>query len=193
MAYASTESSFPQSSIPVAVLGPQLCAPYPIDHSRRKFCRYGCSSNIIFKVKDTLLSLRDQRILLDIVENPLVSMQQKIMSGHRRWQVFRGDSSDSKDLLFSGKKSLLIQFKTVLDVFLATNTKEEVCDFKIKGSLLERSCIVYSRDSSNSIIIAQSVVLGNDTFAVTMYPNIDHAFIVALIVILDEINEDKAY
>ena len=37
----------------------------------------------------------------------------------------------------------------------------------------------------------QSVVLGKDTFAVTVYPNVDYAFIVALIVILDEINDDK--
>lgn len=37
----------------------------------------------------------------------------------------------------------------------------------------------------------QSVVLGKDTFAVTVYPNVDYAFIVALILILDEVNEDK--
>lgn len=35
---------------------------------------------------------------------------------------------------------------------------------------------------------AQSVLLGKDNFMVTVYPNIDYAFIVALIVILDEIN-----
>lgn len=36
----------------------------------------------------------------------------------------------------------------------------------------------------------QSVVLGKDTFTVTVYPNVDYGFITALIVILDEINED---
>lgn len=34
----------------------------------------------------------------------------------------------------------------------------------------------------------QSILIGKDNFAVTVYPNIDYAFIVALIVILDEIN-----
>lgn len=38
----------------------------------------------------------------------------------------------------------------------------------------------------------QSVVLGKDTFSVTVYPHVDHAFIVALVVILDEINEETA-
>lgn len=37
----------------------------------------------------------------------------------------------------------------------------------------------------------QSILIGKDQFMVTVYPNIDYAFVVALIVILDEINEDE--
>ena len=36
----------------------------------------------------------------------------------------------------------------------------------------------------------QSVLLGKENFSVTVYPNIDYAFIVALIVILDDINDE---
>jgi uncharacterized protein YxjI len=35
----------------------------------------------------------------------------------------------------------------------------------------------------------KSVLTGKDNFMVTVYPNIDHAFIIALIVILDAIDE----
>ncbi|MCL7044018.1 hypothetical protein MKW94_013101, partial [Papaver nudicaule] len=76
-----------------------------------------------------------------------------ILTCHRRWQVYRGDSSDSKNLLFSVKKSKLVQFKTQLDVFLASNTAEHVCDFKIQGNYFERSCAIYHGNSGN--IIAQ--------------------------------------
>jgi len=38
----------------------------------------------------------------------------------------------------------------------------------------------------------QSILIGKDHFMVTIYPNIDYAFIVALVVILDEINDDAA-
>ena len=72
---------------------------------------------------------------------------------HDRWQAFRGDSSDPNDLIFTLKRSSLIQFRTKLDVFLASNTSEQVCDFKIKGSWLERSCVVYAGESDN--IVAQ--------------------------------------
>lgn len=76
-----------------------------------------------------------------------------MMTAHDRWQVFRGDSTESSDLLFSAKRSSIIQLKAKLDVFLANNTKEEVCDFKVKGSWFERSCVVYAGESSN--IVAQ--------------------------------------
>jgi len=36
----------------------------------------------------------------------------------------------------------------------------------------------------------QSILIDKDHFAVTVYPNVDYAFIVALIAILNEINED---
>lgn len=37
----------------------------------------------------------------------------------------------------------------------------------------------------------QSVALGKESFTVTVHPNIDYAFVVALILILEEINQDK--
>lgn len=79
----------------------------------------------------------------------------KALTAHRRWQVYRGDSTSSSNMLFSVKKSSLLQFKTELDVFLAGNTSEHVCDFKIKGSWLERSCIVYA--GNTNAIIAQVI------------------------------------
>lgn len=79
------------------------------------------------------------------------------MTAHDRWQAFRGESTEEKDLIFQLKRSSLIQFKTKLDVFLAHNTKEDVCDFKVKGSWLERSCIVYAGESNT--IVAQVRIL----------------------------------
>lgn len=74
------------------------------------------------------------------------------MTAHRRWHVYRGESSEAKDLLFTAKKSSFFQLKTELDVFLAANTKEEKYDFKVKGSWGERSCTIYTGDNT---IIAQ--------------------------------------
>lgn len=47
----------------------------------------------------------------------------------------------------------MIQLKTKLDVFMAGNSKEDRCDFRIEGSWFERSCVIYIGETNN--IIAQ--------------------------------------
>lgn len=37
-----------------------------------------------------------------------------------------------------------------------------------------------------------NVLLGKDTFAITVYPGVDYAFAVALVVILDEISSGES-
>ncbi|KAG0490553.1 hypothetical protein HPP92_007416 [Vanilla planifolia] len=192
-------------SNPVVVVGERFCAPYTVDLtvtekamsiSDGDYAVTDVNGNIVFKVKGKVFSLHDRRSLLDLDGNPIVSMQQKLMSMHRRWQVFRGDGS-SGELVFSAKKSSLLQFRTELDVFLASNTSETQCDFKVKGSFHERSCLIYLGDS-NTVIArmnrqysVKNIVLGKDAFGVTIYPYVDYAFVVALIVMLDGINEDR--
>ncbi|KAL5550680.1 hypothetical protein UlMin_000856 [Ulmus minor] len=158
MAYNASPSGPPMANpVAVAVVGPHFCAPYPVDLIMTKklmtlaegsFAVTDVNGNLMFKVKGSIFSLHDRRVLLDAAGNPIISLRQKILSAHRRWEVYRGDSSDSKDLLFSAKKSSLIQFKTELDVFLAANTKEDVCDFKIKGSWFDRSCTIFLGNTS---------------------------------------------
>ncbi|XP_043725256.1 protein LURP-one-related 10-like [Telopea speciosissima] len=199
-------SNYPPLTNPITVVGPQFCAPYPVDLTIvRKFLAEGegnfsvtdVNGNIIFKVKGTLLSIHCHRVLLDANDNPVLSIRKKIWTAHSKWEVFRGDSSDSNDLLFYAKRSSMVQFKTQLNVFLAgNNTNEEVCDFKIKGSWSQRSCKIYIGDSSNLIAqmhkkhIVQSMLCGKDNFMVTVYPNVNYAFIVSLILILNAINEN---
>lgn len=75
------------------------------------------------------------------------------ISMHHRWKVYRGDSDYDGDFLFTVKKSHMIQLKTELDVFLAGNTAELRCDFKVKASWLERSCTFYLGDSTTVIAL----------------------------------------
>ncbi|OMO50973.1 hypothetical protein CCACVL1_30095 [Corchorus capsularis] len=188
MAYAYPPAAPASSTAPI--IGPQFCAPHPVDLAiirEVKTIKYGSfvvtdiNGDILFKVKGAgFFSMHDHRVLIDAAGNPILTLKQKIMTAHDRWQVFRGDSTQSSDLIFTAKRSSMFQLKTKLDVFLANNTKEDVCDFKVKGSWTERSCVIYAGESSD--IVAQ------DKFMVTVNPNIDYAFIVTLIVILDGIN-----
>ncbi|CAB4284890.1 unnamed protein product [Prunus armeniaca] len=191
---------------PVTVVSPQFHATYPVDLvitekmmslKEGTFTVSDVNGNLMFKIKGSLFSLHDRRVLVDGADTPILSFRQKILTAHRRWHVYRGESSDAKDLLFTAKKSSFFQLKTELDVFLAANTKEEQYDFKVKGSWGERSCTIYTGDNT---IIAQmhkkhdvkSALFGRDAFGVTVYPHVDYAFIVAVVVILHEINMDRS-
>ncbi|VVA14363.1 PREDICTED: LURP-one-related [Prunus dulcis] len=83
----------------------------------------------------------------------------------------------------------------ILTLPRSNNTTENAPDLKIKGSWLQRSCVIYAGKSST--IVAQmhkkqtANLFAKDTFIVTISPGIDYAFIVALIVILDAINLDN--
>ncbi|KAJ0088391.1 hypothetical protein Patl1_31480 [Pistacia atlantica] len=154
------------------------------------------NGNTLFKVKGALLTIHNRRVLLDSAGKPIVTLRKKIMTAHDRWQVFRGESKEPSDLIFTAKRSSMFQLKTKLDVFLASNTKEDVCDFKVKGSWSERSCVIHAGDSSAILAqmhmkdTAESILLGKDQFTVTVYPKIDYAFVISLIVILDAINSE---
>ncbi|CAK7343656.1 unnamed protein product [Dovyalis caffra] len=191
---------------PVVVIGPQYLAEYPVELTvssklwslgENDFKVSDINGTLIFQVKSKLLSLHDRRFLKDAGGNTLVSLRQKLMTMHHRWEIFRGESKEEKDLLFTAKKSKLFQFKTELDIFLANNTGE-VPDFKVKGGWQESGCFIYLGDSN--ILIAQmhrghsltTAILNTDNFSVTVYPNVDYAFIVALVMILDEINADRS-
>ncbi|KAK1286599.1 Protein LURP1 [Acorus calamus] len=76
---------------------------------------------------------------------------------------------------------------------MAANKREKKCDFKLKGTFSEDSCKIYKGNSST--IVAQmekkdtvkTVILGRDTFEIKIDKNVDHAFIISLIIILYEI------
>ncbi|KAG5088984.1 hypothetical protein GLYMA_01G129100v4 [Glycine max] len=193
-----------QNQQPSGIINPKYCAPYNVDLAivrkvlalTDSFTVTDVNGQIVFSLKASLMTLHDHRVLLDAAGEPVVTLRRKLMTAHDRWEVFRGGSTEPKDLIFSVKRSSFFQLKTKLDVFLANNTKEEVCDFKVKGSWFERSCVVYAGESLNIVAqmhkkhTLQSIAFGKDNFMVTVYPNIDSAFIATLILIIDEINKD---
>nr|VDC78182.1 unnamed protein product [Brassica rapa] len=198
------------SGIAGVIVDPRFCAPYPVDLAIvRKMMKLtdgnfvitDVNGNLLFKVKEPMFGLHDKRILLDGSGSPVLTLREKVrmVSLHDRWQVFRGGSTEQRDLLYTVKRSSMLQFKTKLDVFLSHNKDEKRCDFRVKGSWFERSCVVYAGESDAIVAqmhkkhTVQSVFLGKDNFSVMVYPNVDYAFIASLVVILDDVNrEDRA-
>ncbi|KAL9252935.1 LURP-one-related 15-like protein [Drosera capensis] len=186
----------------VVVVGRQFTEAYPVTTVITKkafslgngeFNVTDINGNLIFSVERYFFSTAARHVLNDASGIPLVTLRRKIFSAHRRWQVFKGDSTDSKDLIFNVVRFSRFQYKTNLNVFLASNTDENVPDFLVKGEHRDASCTVYLGNSSAVIAQMQkqrslkNLLLHKDTYGVTVNPGVDGAFIAALIVVLREI------
>ncbi|XP_078437961.1 protein LURP-one-related 15-like [Wolffia australiana] len=191
------------SALPISVVSSEFCSPNHVDiFIQQKFFsgtgKYytveDASNKVLFQVKKEIFSLRGRQTLQDASLRPILTMQRKFCTAHSTWKVFRGDGTEDGDLLFIAKRSRVMQLKTTLNVFLAENTCATVPDFKLKGSYCDRSCIIYSGDSST--IVAEmkkhrklkDMILGKES--VTILPNVDQALIVALIILYNEINKE---
>ncbi|KAJ8898963.1 hypothetical protein K2173_008464 [Erythroxylum novogranatense] len=169
---------------PVVVIGPQFLQQYPVDLTIANDGKVtDVNGTVIFSVQSNCTRIHDRRHLKDAADNILVTLKEKIKTMHGRWQVFKGESTEEKDLLFSVKKSSLMQSRTQSDAFLASNpTSESDPDFKVKGST------IYLGGDESNVVVAEMFKRDRDNFAVRVYPNVDNAFIVGLVVVSDKIN-----
>nr|KAJ0192235.1 hypothetical protein LSAT_V11C800433910 [Lactuca sativa] len=120
------------------------------------------------------------------------------MTAHDGWYVFRGDSERKSDMIFTTKKHCVIQlFKSDVNVFLANKTSNKnVCDFKVEGSWSKRNCTIYMGDTSTTIAqmckmqsLENIIKFVNEKFKVTISPNVDFAFVITIIAIVEAMED----
>ncbi|XP_043703702.1 protein LURP-one-related 7 [Telopea speciosissima] len=145
------------------------------------------SGNLVFRVDGNCSKStpRPRRLLLDDSGNPIFS----IFPCDGRWQGFKGESEECKDLVFRVQRTYFSLLTTELEVFLLDeNWGGSTSDFKIRGCPFQRSSTIYK---GNSIIAETSllyklrkVIVGRRRFKLTIFPGfVDHALIAALVVI----------
>ncbi|XP_074591707.1 protein LURP-one-related 15-like [Curcuma longa] len=148
------------------------------------------NGDLVFKVKGVTFGSR--RLLLDAAGTRLLTMKPKASSWHEEWRVFRGESTSPNDLLFRMRKPKIFQWKDNFDVFLATNTHEAApCDFKIFSRSKKCTICIGETDEIIAQMHRKTAFFARDKLEITVNPNEDFAFIVSLIVILEEIEESS--
>ncbi|XP_042447657.1 protein LURP-one-related 15-like [Zingiber officinale] len=158
----------------------------PNDHYKVK----DTNGDVVFMVKGVFFSNR--RLLLDTAGNPLHTMKPKAFSWHGTWRVFRGESTSPNDLLFSVRKPKVFQWKDNFDVVLATNTDEaSPGDFKIISRSKKCTICIGQTDEIIAQMHRETAFFARDKLEITVKPNEDFAFIVSLIVILEEIKASR--
>lgn len=185
---------------PVWVIGAQYCVAYDVELKvvekaisldDASASVTDANGNMMFKLKGRFLGIHDKRWLCDVNGVPIVTMQKKLRSVHWRWNMFRGDSTKQDNLICTIRQPNIIQIKLEFHVFLAGNKSEETCDFKVKKGNNSMQVNFYLGNTDR--IIAQmnvrqnmtTMILEQDAYGLTVFTNMDYAFIVAITTILD--------
>ncbi|MCO5615081.1 hypothetical protein L7F22_069369 [Adiantum nelumboides] len=190
------------------IVGAQFALPFPLHLAVLKkkgasplynvgdFCFLDLHGKVLFLTSARNEHTRTKRVLLNSAGAPILSVHKKMLSFYNRWDAFHSDSGKDDDALFSVKKSAYFQAKTSLHVFVASQ-KESKPNFKVNGNYHRRDCMVLHGAQSIAEIkrkaVETNLVSEKDTFAVTIQPGVDHAFIAALILIMDEIHREQDY
>ncbi|KAK9048954.1 hypothetical protein SSX86_032080 [Deinandra increscens subsp. villosa] len=181
-----------QSICSSTVIGQQFIAPHESNlivnrYSGGDFVITDTENKIILTVKSCDTVFHRQRLLLDECERPIATLRAKNKTAHARWNVFRGESKAESDMIFSATTDHMIQNHIHVNVSLANKMSSgDDCDFYIKGNWLNGNCDIRKRDSSSSIAQMHEW-LSPHKFKVKIDPNVDYAFVVALIAIVDGI------
>ncbi|MED6156514.1 hypothetical protein PIB30_014909 [Stylosanthes scabra] len=195
----ANRSPYRSPSYGSAIVNPEYCVPYSVDLIITKERTFGghhftvtdVNDAVVFTVKGPLVSIltpHAHRFLRDVNGTTILHLRKSLLllSG---WEAYRGESREQRDLIFTREPPQLFQRGTKMKVFLANNNTQ-VCDFKlVKASFFGRSWIVTIAESDT--VVAQikhkvGSIFSREKFMITVSPNIDYAFIVALTLTLED-------
>ncbi|KAL0720113.1 hypothetical protein Bca4012_069437 [Brassica carinata] len=156
----------------VAVVSDVFCCPYPTQLTVKKKCKglsgaklevVDLNSNVVLRVDGSHDSFSRTRVLRDPAGYPLLTMREKLTLLHDGWTVHRGEGSDPTELMFTVKRTY---FDDSAKVYHSNAVIAEVKEKTTFGGFSK----------------------GNKTLWFRINAGVDYAFIVSLLVILNETN-----
>ncbi|KAH9536355.1 hypothetical protein CY35_17G103200 [Sphagnum magellanicum] len=185
----------------VVVTGPQYCLPHETTFAiSKKVISFSggdwtitdaASGRKVFKVDGRLFSVRATKHLRDTAGHQILRMQKKFFTIHEGWLVYGNNNQLICTVKRTTPSRIAPELIPSMDVFLASNTTEVVPDFQLKGSFFERSLTLLRRGQVLAQVMrrftSKNLRFGNESFGVTVSPGGDHAFVLALIFIMDSV------
>ncbi|GMI87331.1 hypothetical protein like AT3G56180 [Hibiscus trionum] len=180
----------------VKVVGERFCMPYRLELLVKKKlqsfsnCHYqvfDATGNLLLQVDGGVWKFHKKRVITDPAGLPVATLRSKTLSWKHQWVIHEGESSERDHFLCCVQQSNAIRIKNNHDVYL--KEKEEGRDFHVSASLASLSFKVNRGDTVIAEVNHQFTwgsCKGKQTFKVKVYPDVDYAFIVALLVIMNE-------
>ncbi|XP_020880896.1 protein LURP-one-related 14 isoform X4 [Arabidopsis lyrata subsp. lyrata] len=182
----------------ISVVSDQFCNPYPMDlvvkrkvqnFSKDYYEVFDPSGNLLLQIDGQAWGFNRKRVMRDPAGFTILSMRQKGLALKNKWEVHGGESKEREDLLFTVQQSQAVSLKTSVDVFLPENNnvkKSNTCDFHASGGYSNISFKVFKSDALIAGFTWGSFCKGKYNFKVRVNPEVDYAFIIALLVMVDD-------
>ncbi|XP_039055393.1 protein LURP-one-related 14-like [Hibiscus syriacus] len=185
----------------IKIIGDQFCVSYTLHlNVKRKVESFSHAHYDMFDSNgDVLLQIdggagvwnsAKKIVIKDHAGSPVITLRnQQTSSWKKKWQIYEGESVEQNHCVCSVQQSDALQIKNDLDVYLASNYKEDGPDFHVTASITSLSFKVWK----GNLIIDEvkhnytwGSCQGKESFKVKVYPEVDYAFILALVVIMHE-------
>eukprot|EP00253_Pinus_taeda_P032688 PITA_32688 len=159
------------------------------------FTVFDASGNLVFRVDNyNRYNPEHQVVLMDAAGMPLITMQRRKRLGlQNEWKGFWGEFLNSQKPLFTMRKPVsLLPTSTLAEVYLRFWNKEMKSKLHIEECYARHSFTVH--DSIGDIVaevkpkhVRSGVTLGEHVFDLIVRPGYDNAFVMALIIVLDQL------
>ncbi|CAN1812219.1 Protein LURP-one-related 14 [Linum perenne] len=189
----------------VSVVGDGYCFPYCKELvvkktikglSNAQFEVFDPCGNLLLRVEGGVWNLRMKRVFRDPSGFPLLTLYGKVLISFFFFLFFFYQGMITNDnLLFTVKQSHPLQIKKDLNVYLSSDHNQktglvDAPDFNVTGSYTSLSFKVYKGHRILAEVkhnfTLESFYKGKERFTIKVYPEVDYAFIIALLVIIDE-------
>ncbi|CAN1325600.1 Protein LURP-one-related 14 [Linum perenne] len=183
----------------VSVVGDGYCFPYCKELvvkktikglSNAQFEVFDPCGNLLLRVEGGVWNLRMKRVFRDPSGFPLLTLYGKSITFWHKWSAYANDDIPDDNLLFTVKQSHPLQIKKDLNVYLSKTGLVDAPDFNVTGSYTSLSFKVYKGHRILAEVkhnfTLESFYKGKERFTIKVYPEVDYAFIIALLVIIDE-------
>ncbi|KAL1533084.1 protein LURP-one-related 14-like [Salvia divinorum] len=179
----------------VSIVGEDYCYPYLVDLavnktvglSTKHVCVFDGTGTLLVQVIGGFWQFNKKRTMYNSFGAPIITMRRK---AHQEWIVHSGERPDESNLLYTVYKPQSFQLKRKLEIFVSSNITRGNCDFRVIGSYTCQSFKVYKGETVVAEVKDSSKLksFGKGSFQARIYPGIDYAFVVSLLLIFTEIH-----
>eukprot|EP00246_Nothoceros_aenigmaticus_P008213 TRINITY_DN22756_c0_g1_i1.p1 TRINITY_DN22756_c0_g1~~TRINITY_DN22756_c0_g1_i1.p1 ORF type:complete len:198 (-),score=41.19 TRINITY_DN22756_c0_g1_i1:244-813(-) len=140
----------------------------------------------VFKLEGKNFSFHERKTLLDMSENPVAVITKKLMSAHGTWEIHSADG----EVLLASVRDTIFAIKDNADVIIHEFGPDPY--LQVKGDFRGKNFEVVHDEDVVATVQRKSIFkdvtrifTGNDHYSLTVAPNVDRAFAVALGIIFD--------